>query len=167
MFKKIQIKIEFEVPSEEKAREIYDSICVGNEFDFRRLRFVNNFETFCDIINREEDKEYFWKRVFYKCNLHFWFFEYMSCEISELEWVGSKASFTFQTLRSVPHEVVGAFASHFKVPFTLKYIENTGRYWGIETFELDEKERIRKTSERICMEEDFRDLQREFMELKP
>ena len=167
MFDKIKSKIEFEVSSEEMAREIYDSICVGNEFNFQRVSLVPNFDIYCDKINREEDKECFWKNVAHDCNMYFWFFDYISCEIGELEWLGDKAAFTFQTLRSVPYEVVVSFANQFNVPFTLKHIEKTGRYWGIEKFELDEKERIKKTSERICMEEDFRDLYMELMGYEP
>lgn len=165
MSETIKCKIEFGVSSEEEAREIYDSICaVGNEVNSQDLIFAGVFDYYCSETNREED---FWKFALYDHDHEYWYEEYIGREIGRLEWIGDKASFTFQTLCSVPYQLVALFANEFNVPFTLKYIENTGRYWGIETFELDEKERIRKTSERICMEEDFRNLQREFMDMKP
>ena len=171
MYDKIECKIEFEVPSEERAREIYDFICVvGKEINSVSLIIAGIFDFYCSETNREEDeedKERFWKFALYDCNFEFWYEEFISSEIGELERFGDKASFAFQTLYGVPYQLVALFANEFNVPFTLKHIEKTGKYWGIETFELDENERIRKTSERVCMEEDFRELHIEFMGYEP
>lgn len=159
-------KIEFEVPTEVRAQEIYDTIRVGNEFVFATVD-PPSFDIYCDAMGQEVNKIFPLEEACHERATEMWFDSYKKCEISELEWLGDKAAFTFQTLRSVPYDVVVSFANQFNVPFTLKHIEKTGKYWGIETFELDEKERIKKTSERICMEEDFRDLYMELMGYEP
>lgn len=170
MFDKIKSKIEFEVSSEEEARKIYDSICVGNELNLQLISFVGDIDYYCDAVKRvedEEDKECFWEFVLYDRNYEFWYKEYISCKIGELKWIGDKAAFTFQALSIVPYQVVMSIADRFKVPFTLKHIERTGESWGSETYELDEKERFRSTSGRICVEEDLIGLHIELVGYEP
>lgn len=163
MFDKVSNKIEFEVSTEERARQIYEAICEDNEFSFQSFGFPSDFDAYCDVLGREEDRNDFWERVLFDWNSFFWFIEYRSCEIGDLEWLGGKASFAFQTLWRVPYPVIVAFATKFKVPFTLKYIKNNGIYWGIEVFELDENGQVKKTSERLCLKEDLVDLQIELI----
>ena len=42
-------KIEFEVSSEEEARQIYEKVCVDNEFDFRALK--PSYDVYCSDLD--------------------------------------------------------------------------------------------------------------------
>ena len=160
-------KIEFEVPTEVRAQEIYDTIRVGNEFVFATVD-PPSFDIYCDAMGQEVNKIFPLEEACHEMATEMWFDSYKKCEISELEWLGGNtASFKFYTFWDVPYIVLLGFGNKFKVPFTLKHVRKHSLDWGIEKFELDENDRIRRTSERVCMEVEYRNLHIELMGYAP
>lgn len=154
----VTTKVEFEVPTEERATEIYNSICVGNEFVFDTVE-PTPFDFYCDAMGKEKDRVDVWDERRHEWITNIWFSGYKSCPISELEWIGGgTAAFKLYTLWAVPYQVLLGFGNKFKVPFTLKHVEKDGRYCGIETFELDENERVKIAYGRYSLGDDWRDL---------
>ena len=142
-------KIEFEVPTEVRAQEIYDTIRVGNEFVFATVD-PTPFDIYCDAMGKEEEEDKnLWQQKRHEWITKVWFDEYRKCEISELEWIGvNTASFKLYTFWNTPLQVLLGFGNKFKVPFVIKYVEKNGRFGGTETYELDENDRVRKTKNR-------------------
>jgi hypothetical protein len=146
-------KIEFEVFSEEEAREIYEEVCVDHEFDFSTLK--PSYDAYCSAF---DPKEWF---------IESWDSECKAYNTSKLEWFGKAADFQFETNWEVPYFAIIAFASKFKKPVTVKYFEEGYRYWGIETYEIDEYGLVKNTSKRFTFFEDWYHLHLELYGYKP
>jgi hypothetical protein len=169
-------RIEFEASSEEEARQIYEAICIDNEFDFKTLD-VPTFKDYCVAVGLqdaifeasgiEKIKLVQEEQQLFDASLAHWYLQRTTCEISTLEWFGWGAFFTFQTAWGIPHPVIVAFGNKFKVPFTHTYIEETSGFWGIEKYELNKDGLIEKTSERFNLMEDLYDLHLEFFGYEP